>query len=69
MQSIIATHTSNTSAALPANLIGRVRRFGPRGVTYEVIAVLSATDVKIRVIATGEEAAYPIADVLSDAED
>lgn len=52
-----------------AELVGRVRRFGPRGVPYEVLKVVSTEDVLIRVITTGEETAYPIEAVLTDPED
>jgi hypothetical protein len=38
-------------------------------VLYEVIAILSADEVRIRVLTTGEEADYAIADLLADPED
>jgi len=53
----------------PPAYLGWVRRFGPRGVLYEVIAILSADEVRIRVLTTGEEADYAIADLLTDPED
>jgi hypothetical protein len=53
----------------PLAYLGWVRRFGPRGVLYEVIAILSADEVRIRVLTTGEEADYAIADLLTDPED
>jgi hypothetical protein len=53
----------------PLAYLGWVRRFGPRGVLYEVIAILSADEVRIRVLTTGEEADYAIADLLADPED
>lgn len=62
------TSTSGTDK-MPFDLVGRVRRFGPRGVPYEVLAVVSAHEVRIRVITTGEVVDYPIADVLADPED
>ena len=49
--------------------LGWVRRFGPRGVPYEVIAILSPKEVRIRVLTTGEEVDYGIADLLNDPED
>ncbi len=52
----------------PPAYLGWVRRFGPRGVPYEVIAILSADEVRIRVLTTGEEADYAIADLLTDPE-
>jgi hypothetical protein len=57
------------TAPPPADLVGRVRRFGPRGVLYEVIALVSPEEVRIRVITTGEVTTYAIADVLTDPED
>jgi hypothetical protein len=54
---------------LPADIVGSVHRFGPRGVPYEVIAVLSPTELRIRVITTGEETTYALADFLADPED
>jgi hypothetical protein len=69
MQHTMTGPTPKTKPAPPADLVGRVRRFGPRGVLYEVIALVSQEEVRIRVIATGEVAAYPIADVLTDPED
>jgi hypothetical protein len=58
-----------SSGQISRKLVGTVRRFGPRGVPYEVIAVTSRDDVLIRVIPTGEETTYPIAHVLADPED
>ncbi len=69
MQPAVTNRTFKTKPAPPANLVGRVRRFGPQGVLYEVIALVSPEEVRIRVISTGEVAAYPIADVLTDPED
>jgi Family of unknown function (DUF5397) len=51
------------------DLIGAVRRFGPHGVPYEVLSIVSADEVLIRVISTGEETTYRTADVLADPED
>lgn len=53
----------------PADIVGSVHRFGPRGVPYEVIAVLSPDELRIRVITTGEETTYALADFLADPED
>ena len=52
-----------------AQLVGQVRRFGPLGVIYEIIGIVSPSEALIRVITTGEEAAYPIAHILSDPVD
>lgn len=60
---------SKTTMSTASELVGCVRRFGKRGVPYEVIAVASPKEVRIRVIPTGEETNYPIADVLTDPED
>lgn len=70
MQPAMIDPAPKTSPAPPAaDLVGRVRRFGPYGVLYKVIAIVSPAEVRIRVITTGEVAAYPIADVLTDPED
>jgi Family of unknown function (DUF5397) len=47
-------------------LIGQVRRFGPFGPAYEVVAQTSAHMVAITVIESGEQLAYSIADLLAD---
>jgi hypothetical protein len=53
----------------PADIVGSVHRFGPGGVPYEVIAVVSPHELRIRVITTGEETTYALADFLADPED
>jgi Family of unknown function (DUF5397) len=45
---------------------GSVHRFGKNGVLYEVLKKVDATSALIRVIETGEETTYPIADILKD---
>ncbi len=60
--------SKNQDLKQPAYL-GWVRRFGPRGVPYEVIGAVSPSEVRIRVLTTGEEADYAIADLLTDPED
>ena len=57
------------SVAENEELVGWVRRFGPRGVPYEVIAIASADEVTIRVMTTGEVTTYPTAHVRADPED
>jgi hypothetical protein len=47
-------------------LIGSVRRFGPDGVLYEILKIFDDRRALIRVIDTGEETAYSIADILND---
>ncbi|MHB8860469.1 MAG: DUF5397 family protein [Minisyncoccota bacterium] len=46
--------------------IGMVRRFGENGVLYEVMRPIDDSSVMIRVLDTGEEAAYPVAEVRRD---
>ena len=53
----------------PRALVGSVRRFGKHGAPYEIIDVLSDDKFRIRVIATGEEIDYAVADVLADPEE
>jgi hypothetical protein len=48
------------------SLLGDVRRFGPYGPAYEVIADRPGADVTVRVIESGETLAYPRTDVLVD---
>ena len=47
-------------------ITGSVHRFGKNGVLYEVLEQLNDSSPRIRVIETGEEATYPIADILRD---
>jgi Family of unknown function (DUF5397) len=47
-------------------ITGSVHRFGKNGVLYEVLRQLNDTSARIRVIETGEETTYPIADILRD---
>ncbi len=52
-------------------LLGTWRRFGPVGPVYEIIGVGQEDDVRgrmmrIRVVESGEEADYRLADVLDD---
>ena len=68
MPTITMDRSKKQDLKRPAYL-GWVRRFGPRGVLYEVIGVVSPGEVRIRVLMTGEEADYPIADLLTDPED
>lgn len=46
--------------------IGTVHRFGKNGVLYEVVRPVDDMSVMIRVLDTGEETTYPIADVRQD---
>jgi hypothetical protein len=45
---------------------GSLRRFGAAGVVYEVVRELSLQTALIRVLETGEETSYRIADILKD---
>ena len=56
----------HTSAQPARSLIGAVRRFGPHGELYEVIEILDDQNALIRVIDTGEEAAYPLGKISAD---
>jgi hypothetical protein len=47
-------------------LIGSVRRFGEKGVLYEIVRPIDDATMTIRVLDTGEETSYPIADILRD---
>jgi hypothetical protein len=47
-------------------ITGSVHRFGKSGVLNEVLKTVNETSALIRVIETGEETTYPIADVLRD---
>ncbi len=48
------------------SLVGTVHRFGEKGVLYEVVRPVDSSSVMIRVLDTGEETAYPVADVRRD---
>jgi hypothetical protein len=57
------------SAFLPfdtAGYAGQVRRFGPHGPAYEVIAVQRTGDLEIEVVQSGERVIYPLGDFLAD---
>ena len=69
MMAQAATSAPATKSKPHSDLVGRVRRFGPKGVPYEVLEVVSADEVMIRVITTGESTRYPIKDILADPED
>jgi hypothetical protein len=46
--------------------VGQVRRFGPYGPAYEVLAASAATSVDIIVIETGERLTYALSEMLAD---
>ena len=60
---------SPRTKSVAADLVGCVRRFGANGVPYMVLGIVDSREVQIRVLTTGEETSYPIADVLVDPED
>ncbi len=49
-----------------AGYAGQVRRFGPHGPAYEVVAVQRTGDLEIEVAQSGERVIYPLADFLAD---
>lgn len=48
------------------SLVGSVRRFGEKGVLYEVVRPVDDSSVIIRVLDTGEETTYSVAEVRKD---
>jgi hypothetical protein len=64
-------YTGTTSLPHPSSFVGTWRRFGLSGPVYEIIGVgdtLPNGDVlmRIRVIESGEELDYRLADILDD---
>ena len=62
------------TTAAPESLVGVCRRFGPTGPLYQVIAPGSPAGpddptMRIRVVETGEEIDYRLAEILDDPED
>jgi hypothetical protein len=51
------------------SLVGRVRRFGPQGVLYEVLEILDDGRARIRVLDTGEETSYSLDKIIADPVD
>jgi Family of unknown function (DUF5397) len=63
--------TDITKLPLPANLVGTWRRFGMAGPVYEIISAgeeLPGGDrrMRVRVVETGEELDYRLAEILDD---
>ena len=59
--------------AEPESLIGAWRRFGPTGPAYQGVAVgprahVGEPTMRIRVLETGEEIDYRLAEILADPE-
>ena len=50
-------------------LVGKIRRFWPYGVLYEIIAFTSPDMARIRVLETGEITDYCLDRLLADPED
>jgi hypothetical protein len=57
---------SDAEAMFGRASVGEIRRFGPVGPAYEVVAVKSSGDVEICVIESGERLDYGLADFLAD---
>jgi hypothetical protein len=64
-------HSDTLKMPQPANLVGTWRRFGVVGPVYEIIG--SGTELpdgdrlmRIRVVETGEEVDYRLAEILND---
>lgn len=51
---------------LSQSLVGTLHRFGKNGVLYQVLREVDGTSALIRVLETGEETTYPIADIKDD---
>jgi Family of unknown function (DUF5397) len=67
---ITQTQTA-TALPQPANLVGTCRRFGAVGPVYEIVATgreLPGGDrlMRVRVVETGEELDYRLAEILDD---
>ena len=50
----------------PPAIVGSFRRFGQEGIVYEVLSALDDETLRIRVLETGEETAYPLEDAKQD---
>jgi hypothetical protein len=64
-------HTDTAKLPQPANLVGTWRRFGAVGPVYEIIGTgqdLPDGDrlMRVRVVETGEEVDYRLAEILDD---
>ncbi len=65
------TFTGSDKLPRPANLVGTWRRFGLAGPVYEIIGTgkeLAGGDclMRVRVVETGEEVDYRLAEILDD---
>lgn len=60
-------NTAQPPQTQPPSIVGLVRNFGANGVPYIVLSVIDS-EATIRVLMTGEETTYPVADVLNDPE-
>lgn len=64
-------HPGTAKMAQPANLIGTWRRFGAVGPVYEIVGhggerPTGDRTMRIRVVETGEELDYRLAEILDD---
>lgn len=57
---------SQFAHATPITFEGQVRRFGPHGPAYEVLASRSGGEVDIVVIESGERLTYSVTELLAD---
>jgi len=67
-------HTDTANLLQPINLIGTWRRFGAVGPVYEIIGPGHERPggdrlVRIRVVETGEEVDYRLAEILDDPQE
>ena len=65
------THTPETTNFTPAQFVGTWRRFGVSGPVYEIVSAgekLPNGDflMRVRVVESGEELDYKLADILDD---
>ena len=65
---------TDTATTIPASLVGTWRRFGVAGPVYEIVGEgreLAGGDrlMRIRVVETGEEVDYRLAEILDDPRD
>jgi Family of unknown function (DUF5397) len=64
------TNTHSAPSSTPSQLVGVIKTFGERGPMYEVLGPAPRSErgemVAIRVVLSGEELNYPLADMLAD---
>jgi hypothetical protein len=64
------TNTQNAPTLAPNEIVGAIKTFGEYGPMYEVLGTAPRSErgemVAIRVVLSGEELNYPLADMLAD---